>query len=161
MGASRETNAFASEVRWWTSGVSEVRRAESAPVLISRAAADWIVHWSKTASVTPASKHNPGLFGLFPKFRPSTVEDKGQISETSLNTAPRRVPCQPGSYRSVPCRLGSCLSASCPLEPVDRRAAGAEGRRRQRQSAWQVLHPLQSQFSTRDFSLRLAESVTC
>jgi hypothetical protein len=56
-----------------------MKRSEPARVSISRAEADWILHWSKTASVNPASKHSPDLFGLFATLRPSTVDDKGRI----------------------------------------------------------------------------------
>jgi hypothetical protein len=79
MGASLETSAFASAVRLWTSRLWEMKRSEPARVSISCAEADWILHWSKTASVNPASKHSPNLFGLFATLRPSTVDDKGQI----------------------------------------------------------------------------------
>jgi hypothetical protein len=79
MGASLETSAFASAVRLWTSRLWETKRSEPARVSISCAEADWILHWSKTASVTPASKHSPNFFGLFVTLRPSTVDDKGQI----------------------------------------------------------------------------------
>jgi hypothetical protein len=80
-GASLETDAFASDVRRWTSRRSEVR-SEPARVSIACAAADWIVHWSKTASVNPASKHSPDLVGLFATLRPSIVDDDGQISKS-------------------------------------------------------------------------------
>src|ERR1700687_998613 len=80
MGASLETSAFASAVRLWTSRLWEMKRPEPARVSISCAEADWILHWSKKASVNPASKHSPNLFGLFATLRPSTVDDdKGQI----------------------------------------------------------------------------------
>jgi hypothetical protein len=81
MGVSLETSAFASAVRLWTSRLWEMKRSEPARVSISCAEADWISHWSKTASVNPASKHSPSLFGLFATLRPSTVDDKGQIQQ--------------------------------------------------------------------------------
>src|SRR6202171_5231351 len=76
MGASLETSAFASAVRLWTSCLW--KRSEPR-VSISSAEAGWILHWSNTASVNPASKHGPDLFSLFVTLRPSTVDDKGQI----------------------------------------------------------------------------------
>jgi hypothetical protein len=69
-------------VRFWTSRFWEMKRSEPARVPISCAEADWILHWSKTASTNPASKHSPNLVGLFATLRPSTVDDKGQINET-------------------------------------------------------------------------------
>jgi hypothetical protein len=57
----------------------EMKRSEPARVSISRAEADWMLHWSKTASVNPASKHSPDLFGLFATLCPSTADDKAQI----------------------------------------------------------------------------------
>jgi hypothetical protein len=56
-----------------------MKRSEPARVSISCAETDWISHWSKTASVNPASKHSPNLFGLFSTLHPSTADDKGQI----------------------------------------------------------------------------------
>jgi hypothetical protein len=51
------------------------------------------LHWSKTASVNPASKHSLNIFGLFATFRPSTIDDKGQIqrdlSQYRVLVAPR------------------------------------------------------------------------
>jgi hypothetical protein len=81
MGASLETSAFASAVRLWTSSRWEIKRSEPARVSISCAEADSILHWSKTASVNPASKHSPNLFGLFATLRLSTLDDKGQIQQ--------------------------------------------------------------------------------
>src|SRR3981081_78986 len=93
MGASLETSAFASAVRLWTSCLWEMKRSEPARVSISCAEADWILHWSNTASMNPASKHSPNLFGLFATLRPSTVDDKGQIqrdpSQYRVLVAPR------------------------------------------------------------------------
>ena len=90
MGAS----AFASAVRLRTSRVWEMKRSEPARVSISCAEADWILHWSKTASVNPATKHSPNPFGLFATLRPSTVDDKGQIqrdlSQYRVLVGPRR-----------------------------------------------------------------------
>jgi len=88
MGASLETSAFALALRLWTSLLWEVKRSEPARTSISCAKADWISHWSKTASVNPASKHSPDLFGLFATLRPSTVDDKGQVQpDLQVNTA--------------------------------------------------------------------------
>jgi hypothetical protein len=88
MGASLETSAFALAVRLWTSRLWEVKRSEPARTSISCAEADWISHWSKTASVNPASKHSPDLFGLFATLRPSAVDDKGQVQpDLQVNTA--------------------------------------------------------------------------
>jgi hypothetical protein len=84
MDASLETSAFALAVRLWTSRLWEVKRSEPARTSISCAEADWISHWSKTASVNPASKHSPDLFTL----RPSTVDDKGRVQpDLQVNTA--------------------------------------------------------------------------
>jgi hypothetical protein len=62
-------------------------------VSISSAEAGWILHWSKTASANPASKHGPDLFGLLATLRPSTVDDKGQIqrnlSQYRVSVGPR------------------------------------------------------------------------
>jgi hypothetical protein len=81
MDASLETSAFAVAVtmRLWISCIWEIKRSEPARVSISRAEADWISHWSTTASVNPASRHSPDLFSLFATLRPSTVDDQGQI----------------------------------------------------------------------------------
>jgi hypothetical protein len=93
MGVSLETSAFASAVRLWTSRLWEMKRSEPARVSISCAEADWILHWSKTASVNPASKHSANLFGLFVTLRPSTVDDRGQIqrdlSQYRVSVGPR------------------------------------------------------------------------
>jgi hypothetical protein len=90
MGASLETSAFASAVRVWTSCLW--KRSEPR-VSISSAEAGWILHWSKTASMNPASKHGPNLFGLSATLRPSTVDDKGQIqrnlSQYRVSVGPR------------------------------------------------------------------------
>jgi hypothetical protein len=64
-----------------------VKRSEPARVSISCAEADGILHGSKTASVNPASKHTPNLFGLFATLRPSTVDDKGQFQRDLKSTA--------------------------------------------------------------------------
>jgi hypothetical protein len=56
-------------------------------VLVSFAEADWISHWSKTASVKPASKQNLDLFGLFATLRPSTVDDKVGLARPESKTA--------------------------------------------------------------------------
>jgi hypothetical protein len=94
MAASLETSAFASAMRLWTSRLWEIKRSEPARVSISCAEADWILHWSKTASVNPASKHSANLFGLFATLRPSTVDDRGQIqrdlSQYRVSVGPRR-----------------------------------------------------------------------
>jgi hypothetical protein len=94
MGASLETSAFASAVRLWTSRLWEMKRSEPARVSISCAEADWILHWSKTASANPASKHSPNFFGLLATLRPSTVDDKDQIqrdlSQYRVLVGPRR-----------------------------------------------------------------------
>jgi hypothetical protein len=72
-----------------------MKRSEPARGSISSAEADWISHWSKTASVNPASKHSPNPFGLFATLRPSTVDDKGQIqrdlNQCCVLVGPRRV----------------------------------------------------------------------
>jgi len=87
MGASLETSAFALAVRL-TSRLWEVKRSEPARASISCAEADWISHWSKTASVNPASKHSPDLFGLFATLRPSAVDDKGRVQpDLQVNAA--------------------------------------------------------------------------
>jgi hypothetical protein len=71
-----------------------MKRSEPARVSISCAEADWILHWSKTASANPASKHSPNFFGLLATLRPSTVDDKDQIqrdlSQYRVLVGPRR-----------------------------------------------------------------------
>src|SRR3982074_923006 len=99
MGVSLETSAFASAARLWTSRLWEMKRSEPARVSISCAEADWISHWSKTASVNPASKHSPSLFGLFATLRPSPVDDKGQIQPDLLS--PYRVSVGPPRDRRL------------------------------------------------------------
>jgi hypothetical protein len=74
------------------------------------------------------------------------------------------VPCRSGSSRSGPSRWATCQSAFCRAAPPDRRAVGAEGRRRQRQSPGQILRllrPLKSRFSSRSFpNVRRNQAVT-
>ena len=147
IGASPDTSAFALAARLSTSRIGEMQTFQRPRVSISCAEADGILHWSKAASVSPASKHGPNLFGRFATLRPSTVDDKGQVqrdleSIPCASSATRRAPCRSGSSR-----WGSCQSASCRREPADRRAVGAGCRQRRRQSPRQALHPLQSQFS--------------
>ena len=86
-GASLETNAFASTTRFWKSRISEAKRSETAPALVSFAEAERISHWSKTASAKPASNQNPDLFGLSVTFRPSTVDDKVGLARPKSKTA--------------------------------------------------------------------------
>jgi hypothetical protein len=95
MDASLETSAFASAVRLWTSRLCELKRSEPARGSISFAEADWILHWSKTASVNPANKHSPNLFGRFATLCPSTVNDRTtrfnetDLSQCRVSVAPR------------------------------------------------------------------------
>ena len=95
MGVSVETSALASAARLWTSRFWEMKRSEPARVSLSLAEADWISHGSKTASVNPASKHSPNVFGLFATLRPSTADDKGQI-QRDLKSIPRIAPRRDG-----------------------------------------------------------------